>query len=82
MTVRILCFTNEYGVTLLHVPLGAHAPALARARVHSCIGNSARRQVRAYTNIFVSLRFPRYPLRIYLPFQANAHDLSTRPMYE
>lgn len=70
-----------------HVPLGAHVPALAHARVHSCIGNPARtrRQVRAYTNIFVSLRFPRYPLRIYLPFRAtrtiSLHDVRILTVY-
>lgn len=55
------------------MPLSEHVPALTHARVHECIGNSTRthRQVRAYTNISVSLRFPRYPLRIYLFFQVT-----------
>lgn len=87
MTVRILCFTNEYRETLPHAFLGAYVPALTHAHVHSCIDNPARtrRQVRAYTNIFVSLRFPRYPLRIYLFFQAtrtiSLHDVRILDVY-
>jgi len=61
--MRILYFTNDYRETLPHVPLGASALALTRARVHSCIvvtrreraGKFAPTRIREFTFPTISI---------------------------